>query len=139
MCDPYYHAAISKLLKTNPQIANKLWFEVSEYSVFQNLSKFKTFTDLVKSLGCKIGVEHVGTQIGRLGELHDLDLDYIKVDASIIRDIDKNPGNKAFLKGICLIAHSIGLMAIAEGVQTQEELTALPELGIDAATGPAVK
>lgn len=139
MCDPQYHAAISKLLKKNPQIADKLWFEVGEYSVFQNLSKFKTFAELVKSLGCKIGVEHVGTQIGRLGELHDLDLDYIKVDASIIRDIDKNPGNKAFLKGICLIAHSIGLMAIAEGVQTKEELTTLPELGIDAATGPAVK
>lgn len=139
MCDPYYHAAISKLLKGKPQIANKLWFEVGEYSVFQNLSKFKTFAELVKSLGCKIGVEHVGTQIGRLGELHDFDLDYIKVDASIVRDIDKNPGNKAFLKGICLIAHSIGLMAIAEGVQTGAELKTLPELGIDAATGPAVK
>ncbi len=139
MCDPHYHASISKLLKKNPEIANKLWFEVSEHSVFQNLTKFKSFAELVKSLGCKIGVEHVGTQIGRLGELHDLDLDYIKVDASIIRDIDKNPGNKAFLKGICLIAHSIGLIAIAEGVQTGEELSTLPELGIDAATGPAVK
>ncbi len=139
MCDPHYHAAISKLLQDKPDIANNLWFEVGEYSVFQNLSKFKTFTDLVKSLGCKIGVEHVGAQISRLGELHDLDLDYIKVDASIIRDIDDNPGNKAFLKGICLIAHSINLFAIAEGVQTDKELAALPELGIDAATGPAVK
>jgi EAL domain-containing protein (putative c-di-GMP-specific phosphodiesterase class I)/GGDEF domain-containing protein len=139
MCDPHYHASINKLLKKNPKIASKLWFEVAEHSVFQNLSKFKTFTELVKALGCKIGVEHVGTQISRLGELHDLDLDYIKVDASIIRDIDKNPGNKAFLKGICLIAHSIGLIAIAEGVQTKQELATLPDLGIDAATGPAVK
>ncbi len=139
MCDPHYHAAISKLMKINTKIASRLWFEVAEHSVFQNLSKFETFTKLVKSFGCKVGVEHVGTQISRLGELHDLDLDYIKVDASIIRDIDKNPGNKAFLKGICLIAHSIGLIAIAEGVQTKQELKALPALGIDAATGPAVK
>jgi diguanylate cyclase (GGDEF)-like protein len=139
MCDPNYHAAISKLMRTNTSIASKLWFEVAEHSVFQNLPKFEAFTKLVKSFGCKVGVEHVGTQISRLGELHDLDLDYIKVDASIIRDIDKNPGNKAFLKGICLIAHSIGLIAIAEGVQTKEELKALPALGIDAATGPAVK
>jgi EAL domain-containing protein (putative c-di-GMP-specific phosphodiesterase class I) len=71
--------------------------------------------------------------------LHDLGLDYIKIDASVIRDIDRNTGNKAFLKGICLIAHSIGLMTIAEGVQAAPEMAALPELGVDAMTGPAVK
>jgi EAL domain-containing protein (putative c-di-GMP-specific phosphodiesterase class I) len=90
-------------------------------------------------LGCKIGIKHVGSQIARLGELHDLHLDYIKIDASIIRGIDHNTGNKAFLKGICLIAHSISLMTIAEGVQTDLEMAALPELGVDAMTGPAVK
>lgn len=139
MCDPHYQAILSKLLHQKPKIASKLWLEVSEHTAFQNLFQFKTFCDLVKSLGCNLGVEHIGAQIGRLGELHDFNLDYIKVDASIIRDIDKNPGNKAFLKGICLIAHSIGLTAIAEGVQTTKEESALPELGIDAMTGPAVK
>jgi EAL domain-containing protein (putative c-di-GMP-specific phosphodiesterase class I)/GGDEF domain-containing protein len=139
MCNPEYHESIRKLLKTNPKVASQIWFEVAENGAFQNLPQFKVFCELVKPLGCKVGVEHIGTQIGRLGDLHDLNLDYIKVDASIIRDIDKNPGNKAFLKGICLIAHSIGLIAIAEGVQTKQELSALPELGIDAMTGPAVK
>jgi EAL domain-containing protein (putative c-di-GMP-specific phosphodiesterase class I)/GGDEF domain-containing protein len=139
MCNPEYVAHIQKLLKRHPEVTSRLWLEVPEHGAFQNLPQFREFCSLIKPLGCKLGVEHVGAQIGRLGELHDLNLDYIKVDASVIRDIDQNPGNKAFLKGICLIAHSIGLITIAEGVQTPHEMAALPELGIDAMTGPAVK
>jgi EAL domain-containing protein (putative c-di-GMP-specific phosphodiesterase class I)/GGDEF domain-containing protein len=139
MCNPDYLATIRKLLKRQPDAASRLWLEVPENGVFNNLVQFREFCTLLKPLGCKIGVEHVGEQISRLGELHDLNLDYIKIDASIIRGIDHNPGNKAFLKGICLIAHSIGLMTIAEGVQTELEISALSELDVDAMTGPAVK
>lgn len=139
MCDPEYIKKITNLLKNNTDLSKQLWLEISEQGAFNNHAQFRTFCQQIKPLGCKIGVEHIGSQIGRLGDLHDLELDYIKIDASIIRDIDRNPGNKAFLKGICLIAHSIKVMTIAEGVQTEYELNALPELGIDAATGPAVK
>jgi EAL domain-containing protein (putative c-di-GMP-specific phosphodiesterase class I)/GGDEF domain-containing protein len=139
MCDPVFHTSITKLLFNKDSIANRIWFEVAEHSAFQFLPQFKLFSQLAKICGCKVGIEHVGTQISRLGELHDLNLDYLKIDASIIRDIDQNPGNKVLLRGICLIASSIGLTAIAEGVQTQKELIALPELGIEAVTGPAVK
>ncbi len=139
MFDTDYHDYLKQLLINNPTLANRLWLEVGEQSVFENLPLFTTFCQFAKVIGCKVGIEHVGARISQLGELYDLNLDYIKVDASIIRDIDKNPGNKAFLKGICLIAHSIGLIAIAEGVQSEEELAALPELGIDASTGPIIK
>ncbi len=139
MFDDNYLALLNKLLSNNTPLASRLWLEVTEQSAFENLPQFLTFCEIAEPLGCKLGVKHVGTQISRLGELHDLDLDYIKVDASIIRNIDKNPGNKAFLKGLCLIAHSIGLIAIAEGVQREQELAALPELGIDASTGPIIK
>ncbi|HEY3300808.1 MAG TPA: EAL domain-containing protein [Methylophilaceae bacterium] len=140
MCNPAYIHRLSSLLKAQaPAITHNLWLEVPESGVFSELENFKLFCSTLKPLGCKIGIKHVGSQIARLGELHDLHLDYIKIDASIIRGIDHNTGNKAFLKGICLIAHSINLMTIAEGVQTELEMAALPELGIDAMTGPAVK
>lgn len=139
MCNPDYVAHLSRLLQANAAHAERLWLEVPEQGVFENLREFRDFTAQLKPLGCKIGMEHVGTHIARLGELHDLGLDYIKIDASVIRGIDQNPGNKAFLRGLCLIAHTIGWLAIAEGVQNEQELAALPELGIDAMTGPGVK
>lgn len=139
MCSPEYLGRIRTLLKRHPKAAARLWLEVPEDGVFDNLSAFKNFCTEIKPYGCKLGIEHVCSQIGRLGELHDLGVDYIKIDASIIRDINQNTANKALLKGICLIAHSIGLMTIAEGVQTESEKTVLPELGIDALTGPVLK
>jgi EAL domain-containing protein (putative c-di-GMP-specific phosphodiesterase class I) len=57
----------------------------------------------------------------------------------VIHDIHINPGNQAFLKGLCLIAHTMGMITIAEGVRSVEDLEMLPDLGIDGMTGPAVK
>jgi EAL domain-containing protein (putative c-di-GMP-specific phosphodiesterase class I) len=84
-------------------------------------------------------LEHFGHRFSQIGQLHDLGLDYLKVDASFVRGIDSNAGNSAFLKGLCSIAHNIGLQVLAEGVSTTEELQALEKLGFDGATGPAVK
>jgi EAL domain-containing protein (putative c-di-GMP-specific phosphodiesterase class I) len=86
-----------------------------------------------------VGIEHVGSRISRLGELHDVGLDYIKVDVSVIRGIDTNEANKTLLRGLCIIAHSIGVVAIAEGVQTSSEAEALKLIGVDGMTGPGIK
>ena len=80
-----------------------------------------------------------GHQFSQIGLLHDLGLDFIKVDASFVRGLDNNPGNSAFLKGLSGIAHNIGLQVLAEGVATEDELKALEGVGFDGATGPAVK
>ena len=139
MCNPSYLDKLTAQLKLHADIAQHLWFEVTEDGVFNQLDEFKHFCKTLKPLGCKIGVKHVGAQILRLGELHDLGLDYIKIDASLVRGVDSNTGNQAFLKGLCLIAHSIGLMTIAEGVYSDREIAILPTLGIDGMTGSAIK
>lgn len=139
ICNPDFVNRMSLLIKQNAAYADRLWLEVPEQGAFEHLAEFRRFCALLKPLGCKIGIEHVGAQVSRLGELHDLGLDYIKIDVSVIRGIDSNTGNKAFLRGLCLIAHTIGLMAIAEGVQTGSEILCLSELGIDAMTGPGIK
>lgn len=90
-------------------------------------------------LGCRVGIEHVNLRISRLGELHDLGLDYVKFDASLIRGIDINESNKSLLRGLCLIVHSIGIYAIAEGVNTPAEIAALIEIGMDGMTGPGIR
>ena len=81
----------------------------------------------------------MGTRISRLGELHDIGLDYIKIDVSVIRGIDTNEANKTLLRGLCMIAHSIGMIAIAEGVQTASEIASLKQIGVDGMTGPGIK
>ena len=67
MFDSDYHAHLNQLLANNVALANRLWLEVAEHSVFENLSTFVRFCEIAQPLGCKLGVEHVGTNISRLG------------------------------------------------------------------------
>ena len=119
-------------------LGSRLWLEVPEYGVFQSLESYRELCMRLKPLGCRIGIEHAGHQIARIGELHDLGLDYLKIDAAFVRNIDENRANQIFLRGLGIIAHSIGLSVIGEGVETESEFKALVELGFDGATGPAI-
>jgi EAL domain-containing protein (putative c-di-GMP-specific phosphodiesterase class I)/GGDEF domain-containing protein len=139
MCDQRFIDQIARLIAEKPDCARRLWLEVHERGAFDHLDAFRHFCRTIKPLGCKLGIEHVGANISRLGELHDVGLDYIKIDVSVISGIDSNPGNQAFFRGLCLIARSIGLMSIAEGVQTVAEVEKLRELGVDGMTGPAIR
>jgi len=139
MRDRKYIQKAAKLIKQHLKQPNLLSFEVSEVAAFDHLSEFKHFCSKLKAVGCHIGVEHVSLRISRLGELHDIGLDYIKFDASIVRGINTNETNKTLLRGLCLVAHSIGVQAIAEGVSNHEEIESLKEIGIDGLTGPGVK
>ena len=127
-----------ELLRDNAALCSRLWLEISEASVFANFDAFREFRQDLMEFSCRIGIEHFGREFSRIGQLHDLGLHYLKVDGSFINDIDSQPGNQSFLEGLCQIAHNIGLLVIAEGVKRPEELAALPALGFDGATGPAV-
>ena len=85
-----------------------------------------------------MGIEHIGHQLAKLGELHDVGIDYLKVDASFVRDVQNNPGNQTLLRTLCTVGHTIGVSVIAEGVNNAAEWEALKELGLDGATGPGI-
>lgn len=136
--DASFRARLFAQIAARKDLAPRLWLEVSEIGVFKHFDEFHAFCDALRPLGCRLGIEHFGRQFSEIGRLHGIGLDYLKVDGSFIRAIDTQTGNQAFIKGLCSIAHNIGLTVIAEGVQTAEELAILPELGFDGATGPAV-
>lgn len=139
MASEAYLEKVEQALRILPHVAEKLYFEVPEQDAFADLSQFQNFCARIRVLGCKIGVEHVGSNISRLGELHDVGLHYMKIDGSVIRGIDTNEANKTLLRGLCMIAHSIGVLAIAEGVQTDSEIEALKMIGLDGMTGPGIR
>lgn len=135
---PDFTPRLLSLLQQRRELAGKLWLEVAESGAFQYFDAFLAFSLALRPLGCRLGIEHFGRQFSQIGRLHDIGLDYLKVDGSFIRNIHGDNGNQAFLKGLCNIAHGIGLTVIAEGVNSAEELATLPALGFDGATGPAV-
>ncbi|MDP2808945.1 MAG: EAL domain-containing protein [Rhodocyclaceae bacterium] len=137
--DPGFRQKLRALLDRQRTATGRLWLEVAETGALKHLDDFRALSRELAGTGCKLGLEHFGRQFSQIGQLHDLALDYLKVDASFVRGLETNPGNQAFLKGLSGIAHGIGLMVIAEGVVSEAELAALAEAGFDGATGPAVK
>lgn len=138
VCDPVLVSRYYRALKGNRDLAKKLWLDIPEFVAYRHAREFRAFCDALRPLGCHIGLEHAGEHIGHIGELHDVGLDYLKIDCAVIRDIDQSPGNQTFLRGLCTIAHAMGMQSIAEGVQTPAEAACLKTLGFDGLTGPAV-
>lgn len=114
----------------------KLWLEFTEMGVHRDISRFRQFAEAAKEAGCKIGIEHVGAEVSHIGELHDIGLDYLKLDGSFTQEIHHHSGNQIFVRGLCSMAHTLGVQIIAEGVHTQAEWDTLLALGIDGGTGP---
>jgi len=125
-------------LNTRSRAIARLWIEIPEVVAFRHLENFKRLSSRIKAYGGHVGIEHIGHQLAKLGQLHDVGLDYLKVDASFVRDVQNNPGNQTLLRTLCTIGHSIGVTMIAEGVNSGDEWEALKDLGIDGATGPGI-
>jgi EAL domain-containing protein (putative c-di-GMP-specific phosphodiesterase class I) len=137
--DPVFTAALASKLKQRPESASRLWLEVSEYGALRHVAEFRNFCRVVKPLGCKVGLKHVGRQFSRIAELHDLGIDYLKIDGAIVNGIQDSADQRAFLRSLCTVAHAVGITTIATGVSRSEDLQALSALGIDAFTGPAIR
>ena len=136
--EPSFAEWISEQLSVHADASEKLWMELAEPMAFRHLSGFKLLCSRVKEYGAKIGIEHMGHQLAALGELHDVGLDYLKVDANFVRDINENTANQNLLGNLCAVGHSIGVIVIAEGVRSDEEWETLKEIGFDGATGPGI-
>ena len=138
VCDPLLTARYYRALKAEPAAAARIWIDVPELVAYRHAREFRVFCETLKPLGCRVGLEHVGSQICHIGELYDVGLDYLKIDRAIIREIDQSPGNQTFLRGLCTIAHTMGMMTIAEGVNTADEARVLKALGLKGMTGPGI-
>lgn len=129
---------LEELLNTHTESTSLLWIEVPEAVAFRYMMNFKRLVSKVKKHGVRTGIEHMGHQLAEIGQLHDVGLDYFKVDASFVRDVNNNSGNETMLRTLCSIGHTLGVLVIAEGVNTNEEWQTLKEVGLDGATGPGI-
>ena len=139
IADFHFRNELTVLLKAYPEVCKRLLFEVPEYGVFRQFDAFRDLARNLKQLGCRVGVEYFGQRFAESGKLADLGLDYIKVHPSYVSGIADNPGNQEFLRGLCKMAHSLGITVVALGVEKKEDLPLLASLGFDGATGPGIK
>jgi EAL domain-containing protein (putative c-di-GMP-specific phosphodiesterase class I) len=86
-------------------------------------------------LGVRIAIDDFGTGFSSLAHLRRFPVDVIKVDRSFIQDVGKSAKDAAITANLASLAHSLSLVAIAEGIESESQLRAVRELGCDHAQG----
>ena len=87
------------------------------------------------SLGMSFAVDDVGSGYSGLETIARLRPSYLKVDASLVRNLHTSIMNREMLKAILTLGRSIGSKIIAEGIENASELSALREIGVDFGQG----
>jgi EAL domain-containing protein (putative c-di-GMP-specific phosphodiesterase class I) len=84
----------------------------------------------------RISIDDFGTGYSSLSYLHRLPVDRLKIDRSFVRDINNaSAGTASVVRAIVMMAHSLDMLVVAEGVETHEQLQAVREAGCDFSQG----
>ncbi|HPG27434.1 MAG TPA: EAL domain-containing protein, partial [Myxococcota bacterium] len=86
--------------------------------------------DHYKELGFQIALDDTGVAYASLEAVMELAPDFIKVDLSLVRDIDADPPRQELMRALHAVAGKLGSQVIAEGIETSQELETLQSLGI---------
>ncbi len=122
-------------LKNNPNEAKMLHFELLETEEIEDFTLAKKFIADVKSYGCKVGVDDFGAGYSNFNMLNELQVDFVKIDGSLIKEISTNENQELIVNTISQYTHKTNLSTIAEFVSSEDIFNKITELGISHAQG----
>jgi diguanylate cyclase (GGDEF)-like protein len=118
--------------------ASRLGLEVTETAIVQGGSSGERARAELQSLhedGVSIAIDDFGTGFSSLAQLRRFPIDMIKVDRSFVQGAEHDPRDAAITANVVSLAHALGLVAMAEGIESETQLASLRELGCDLAQG----
>jgi EAL domain-containing protein (putative c-di-GMP-specific phosphodiesterase class I)/signal transduction histidine kinase len=109
--------------------------ELSETASIRNYERTKEVVDTLRGRGIRLAIDDVGS--GEIDMWHILRLHpaIIKIDRSLVCDIDSTPRNRALIRGLTTMATDLGILVVCEGVQRKGEVESLLDLGVQFGQG----
>ncbi|MCU1400124.1 MAG: hypothetical protein JWN62_3233 [Acidimicrobiales bacterium] len=114
--------------------AHRLTIEITETVLLADLAVAAAKLDVVRAFGVKVAIDDFGTGYTSLAHLQQLPIDTLKIDRSFVSRLNVGRG-MSLVRIVTDLGHAIELNVVAEGVETQEELVALKDIGADRVQG----
>ena len=110
-------------------------FEILETEAMENYDDIQIFIDSVRSHGAKVAIDDFGSGYSNFAHILNMNVDYIKIDASLISKVDVDKNAQLMVKTIVQLAKQLNIETVAEYVSTKEIYMAVKALGVDWAQG----
>ncbi|WP_172378791.1 GGDEF domain-containing phosphodiesterase [Vibrio sp. Vb339] len=124
--ESYEHQAM-----LTPELMQSIILELTETSISKDLNRTVKQLHQLKELGYQIAIDDFGTGYSALGCLDMFPLDYIKIDRHFVDNISKSPTDEIIVDATISIARCLDVKVIAEGIENQEQIEMLIEVGAD--------
>ena len=128
-------AEIRDALQRNDLTADSLKLELTETVLMEQFETIAKTVAQVGEMGVELYIDDFGTGYSSLGSLTRFPLKVLKVDRSFVRQITSNPRSAVVARTVVTLAHSLGLGALAEGIETAQQLSKLQDLGCELGQG----
>jgi len=132
---PHFAETVMQILKDSGLEARYLEMELTETSVMNNAEFAIDVLGRLRNMGVKVSIDDFGTGFSSLSYLKRLPIDALKIDQSFVRDLATDPDDAALVTAIITLAHSLRLEVVAEGVETEGQLSFLSSLRCDEIQG----
>ena len=109
--------------------------EITESMMVQESASNREILARLRDAGSRVAIDDFGTGFSSLAYLQSLCVDVVKIDRAFVRDVDTNSDHQALTRTILSLADGFELTAIAEGVETGNELAEINRLGCRFAQG----
>jgi len=133
--DRGFHRRLHTILSGANFNRNRLVFEISEATAMSNIEMAKKLLALLKEIGCECALDNCGAGFSSLYYLKQFDVDFLKVDGSLVRELADDEASRLFVRALCDVASGLGKGVIAEKVESPIVLAELRLLGIEYAQG----
>ena len=126
---------LDALAVAGPEVTDKMIFEITETTALASPAKARAFSRNMRGLGCRVALDDFGTGYGTFTELRNLDLQVLKIDQSFVQAVLEDRADQRVVSAIVGVARAFGLTTVAEGVESEDVLEKLAQLGADHAQG----
>jgi diguanylate cyclase (GGDEF)-like protein len=116
-------------------MAQLMIFEILESEGIENYDAVSEFVERFKSIGCHFAIDDFGSGYSNFDHLLKLNVDTLKIDGALIKNLPHDRNAQIFVKHICDFAHEVGIRVVAEFVANEEIYNQVKAIGIDASQG----